>query len=116
MLVLLLALPALRADDKPQDKKPPTPQEEYRALAKEHPDAQQPYFSAMRAAKTDDERKAAAEKAPKPEQFAPKFIELAEKNPKDPVAVDALTWIITHTRGNIAKAEREKAFDLLMRD
>lgn len=111
----MLASPALRAEDKPQDKNKPSPQDQFRALVKEYSEAQQEYFKAMREAKSDADRQKALEKNPKAEKFAPRFLELAEKNPKEPVAVDALVWIANNSRGG-AKAERSKAFDLLMRD
>ena len=111
----MLASPALRAEDKPQDKDKPTPKEQYGALVKGYSDAQQAYFSAMRAAKTDDERKKAAELSPKAEKYAALFLELAEKHPKDPVAIDALVWIVTNT-GSAAKVEKGRAFEILLRD
>src|SRR5262249_40666414 len=115
LLVLVLASPALRADDKPQDKDKRSPQEQYDALMKEYSEAQQAYYKALREAKTDDERKKAAELSPKLEKLAPQFLELALKNPKDRFAVDALTWIVTNTDAT-AKAEKDKAFDTLLRD
>src|SRR5579859_6386441 len=113
MLVLLLAFPALRAEDK---DKAPTPREQYAALIKEYLQTQQAYFSAMRAAKTAEERQKAAEKSPKADKFAAKFLELAEKNAKDPVAVDAMLWIASNTRANVAKAERAKALGALFQN
>src|SRR5262249_38195594 len=77
VLVLLLALPAARADDKLKDK-PTTPQEQYKALLKEHQDAMQAFEQDIRKAKTDEERvKVIEEKYPKPEKLAAKFLELA---------------------------------------
>jgi hypothetical protein len=116
MLVLLLAFPALRAEDKPQDKdKSPSPKKQYDDLVNEYSEAQQAYFSAMREAKTPEERqKIVAEKSPKPEKFALKFLELAEKNPTDPVAVDALFWIANAAPDTTVKAERAKAFAILL--
>jgi hypothetical protein len=87
VVVLLLARPALADDDKPADKskKPDkqTPAQQYQALVEEFDVAQQvsPW----------------TEKRPQPDKFAPKFIELAEKNAKDPVALDALVWVLTNT-------------------
>jgi hypothetical protein len=118
VLVLLLALPALRADDKPKDK-PTTPEGHYKALLKEYQDAQAEYSKALREAKTAEERnKVFQEKSPKPEKFAPKFLELAEKNPKDPVAVDALVWVVANDRGGAAGKDspRSKAIAILLRD
>ncbi|HQR06449.1 MAG TPA: redoxin family protein [Gemmatales bacterium] len=69
-------------------------------------------------AKTDEE-KAAAEKKLKEVQtagmkavkmtdgpaasFAPRFLALAEKNPKDPAALDSLTWAMQTSGGSTAK-------------
>jgi hypothetical protein len=90
VLVLLLALPALADDDKPKDK-PKTPEEQYKALLQEKGD---------------------------PAKEAPKFLELAEKNPKDAVAVDALAWVLSHTPGlqGDKDSPRAKAAALLLRD
>ena len=64
------------------------------------------------AAHPDDEPTAARDKASKQykalidefeeeggaREFAPRFIELAAQNPKSPVAVDALVWVVVHVR------------------
>ena len=42
--------------------------------------------------------------------FAKQFLSLAEKNPKDPVAVDALLWIVKNVRG---RSETTRAIELL---
>jgi hypothetical protein len=39
-----------------------------------------------------------AEEVEPPREFAGKFMELAEKHPQDPIAVDALIWIVTNVR------------------
>jgi hypothetical protein len=118
LLILLLALPPAWAEDKPKDP-PQTPKEQYAALVKEYSEAQQAFFKVLQEAKTPEERaKVMAEKQPKPETYAPKFLELAEKNPKDPVAFDALTWVMSNSaRGTTAKDDaRAKAADILLRD
>jgi thiol-disulfide isomerase/thioredoxin len=117
-LALLLALPALAADDKPKDK-PTTPQEQYQALLKEQQDAMNAFSQAYQKAKTEEERnKIIEEKYPKPEKLAPKFLELAEKNPKDPVALQALTWVVTNDRGGASGKDspRAKAVAILLKD
>lgn len=43
-------------------------------------------------------------------QFAPRFFEFAEKHPKDPVAIDALGWILTKRR---TQPEATRAIELL---
>jgi hypothetical protein len=117
-LGLLALLPALRAGDKPET---PTPAQQYQALDKEFRKAMmEEYPKALAKAKTSEERqKVIQEKFPWPEQFAPRFLELAEKNPTDPAAVDALIWIVTRGRMNRdqqSKSIRSKAFQILLRD
>jgi hypothetical protein len=115
-LALLLVLPALGYQEKSKDK-PATPEQQYQALLKEQNDAMNAYRKAYQEAKTQEEKnKVFAEKYPKPEKAAPKFLELAEKNPKDPAAVDALTWVVTGTRQGGKDSLRAKAIAILLRD
>jgi hypothetical protein len=104
ILLLLPALPAAAAEDKPKDK-PDTPAEQYQALLKE-------YQNDAKDAKTPQER---MQLGPK---YAPKFLELAEKNPKDPAAADALAWVVTNTNVNSRERDerRAKALELLTRE
>src|SRR5689334_7600232 len=115
VLVLLLALPAW-GDDKPKDK-PLTPQEQYQALVKEQDDAMKAFQETLQKAKTDEERnKVFEEKYPRPDKAAPKFLELAEKNRKDPVAVDALVWVVTNDRSGGKDSPRAKALATLLKE
>jgi hypothetical protein len=101
--------------DKPKDDPPKTPAQEYQALVKEFNDAQQEYFKAATAAKTDEERqKAFQEKYPQPAKFSKRFLELAQKNAKDPVAVDALVWVVT--RVGPASEDGRTALEVLQKD
>jgi hypothetical protein len=112
VLVLVLALPALRAEDKSKDKAA-SPKDQYAALVKEFDSAQQAFYKAYSEAKTDAERqKAVQEKYPQPDKFAAKFMELAQQHPKDPVAIDALVWVATRTGGSSQKS----AMEVLARD
>jgi acyl-CoA reductase-like NAD-dependent aldehyde dehydrogenase len=116
-LILLLAGPPLQADDKPKDK-PSTPQEQYKTLVAEWQNAMKEYRQAMSKAKTQEERqKVFQEKYPQPDKFAPRFLELAEKNPKDPAGVDALIWVVEYSppRGPAGKFRKE-ALEILARD
>jgi hypothetical protein len=92
------------AQDAPKDR----PQEQqaagtltasYDSLAKEYQAAQQNFSTAYQAAKDDAERqKIVEEKYPRPEKFAGRFADFAEKNPDDPKALDALVWIVQYVR------------------
>jgi hypothetical protein len=116
VLALLLAIPAAWAEDKPKDK-PPTPAEQYKALLKEYQDAMNAYFAEVRKAQTPEERLKAYEKFPKADKLAPKLLALAEKNPKDPIALDALIWVMANGNSRRTdKGPRARAIALLSRD
>src|SRR5580704_4392150 len=90
LLVLALAVPELAAARQPKQM-PAAPAEQYQTLVKVYQDAMQSYSAALGKAKTYEERlKVFDEVYPKPEKLVPRFLELAEKNPQDPVALDAL--------------------------
>jgi hypothetical protein len=116
VLTLLLATPALGAADNPKDKSA-TPAKQYQALLKEYQDAAIAFQDAIKNAKTQEERqKIISEKDPR-WTLAPKFVDLAEKNPKDPAAVDALIWVLTNNLGSLGeKGTTAKAMAILMRD
>jgi hypothetical protein len=125
VLLLLLVLPALRAEDKPKDKpkdklpeQATTPAERLKALRQEYNTTQQTFFKEYQTAKTDEERqKLFQEKYPQPAKYAPRFLELAEKNPKDPAAVEALVWIVSNGQAMGGKDNpRAKALAILGRD
>jgi hypothetical protein len=91
--------------------KPATPSERLQALEREYEDAQQEFSRLYQEAKTDAEREKVSAKYPQPENYSGRFLVLAETNPKDPVAVDALVWIVTRGRSG---SEFDKALDLLL--
>jgi hypothetical protein len=113
----MLASSVLVAEDKSKDKTA-TPAEQYKALEKEFQDAAQVFSKAYSEAKTDEQRKkVVAEKSPW-DKFPPRFLELAERNPKDPVAVDALVWVLNSTSESVGGKDspRARAIALLLRD
>ncbi len=93
MLVLLLALPALRADDKPKDE-PKSPKAHYEALVAEFTQQQREIIAQIQKAKGEEQQKLLPKYYGLGTEFADKFIKLAENNPKDPVATDALFWVL----------------------
>ena len=109
VLVLLLAGPPLRGEDKPL-----SPRQQYEALVKESQQAEPDYFKAFEKAKTDEERqKATKEYDAKTSRIAVELLTLAEMNPKDAVAIDALSKVFA-LRGT--EREKKKAAALLLRD
>jgi hypothetical protein len=124
VLVLLLAWPALaredQAKDKPKDEnKPASPAEQYQALTGEYDNALQAFSKANKEAKNDEQRqKVFQEMYPQPRKYAPRFLELAQKYPKDPAAVAALVWVVTNDRSAPTGKDdpRAKALEILLRD
>jgi hypothetical protein len=116
LLVLALQMPAPPAAEPPKGK-PAAPAQQYQALAKEFQDALQAYSQALPKAKTYEQRlKVFDEVYPKPEKLAPRFLDLAEKSPHDPVAFDALTWIVVNcVRSPAHIPARAKAVAILAR-
>jgi hypothetical protein len=110
LLVLLLALPAPAEGDKPQDK-PKAPEEQYKALVKEYSDAMKAFQEAYRSAEGSEEEqeKVVREKYPQAARLAPRFLELAEKNPTDPVAFDALAWVVSNVSAGAAEKDSPRA-------
>jgi hypothetical protein len=120
--VLLVLAPALWAlDDTKDPKKPDTPStaqgkspaEQYRMIANECEKEQQEFFQAYQKA-TPEERKKL--RLPRLYEYLARMLELAEKHPKDPTAVDALVWAVQHGGSYTHSPEGKKVWDLLVRD
>jgi len=101
IFALLLALPAARGDEPPKgEKKPPSPKEQYEALLKEFGTKQREIITEAQKA-TGPEQRALIEKyRAVGKDFAEKFYQLAEDDPKDPVATDALFWVVQNGTGS----------------
>jgi hypothetical protein len=101
MVVVLLALPVLQADDQTKkDKKPPTPKEEYQSLVKEFGNQQQEIIKEAQKLKGSEQKKLIEKYRGLGKEFADKFYKLAEENAKDAVATDALFWIVQNGDGS----------------
>src|SRR4051794_36947402 len=107
MQALLMSLLLLAADDGPKGQ---TPRQQYEALLKEHEAATAAWHRRYdeEAAKADPTSPLWAKRYEDwPEwAFVPRFLQLAEANPKDQVGVDASLWIVGLTRsvGDQSKA------------
>src|SRR5262249_8821282 len=111
IVVLVLGVSAVAARDEAQDK-PATPAGQYQALLKEYQAASQDIFSR---AKTEEERHKMLGNVAR---FSLRFLEFAEKNPKDPVALDALVHVINleiSLENNTTHAGRGKEETSLLR-
>jgi hypothetical protein len=92
-----MLVPAVRAQEETDVKQaePPSPDQQYEKLVAEHQTAYNAFMAKYREAKTNEER---SELMPTyyalPKDFAPKFLELAEANADDEVALQACMWIV----------------------
>jgi len=118
ILALMLSLSAVAAQASGQDK-PATPAEQYKALRDEYDKA-----SSSGTPLSDAERLKFIGRAYKHRYaLAAKFLELAEKYPDDPIALDALTQAVWQVNGTPWPVElvgedaaRGRAFELIQRD
>jgi hypothetical protein len=93
LAVLLFVPPSWCLDEKKHE--PQSPRQQYEAVMKKYRQALQLYDKAKQAAKTEEDRsKVIKEKRPEPNKYAGQMLEIAEKNPNDPVAVDACLWVV----------------------
>jgi hypothetical protein len=109
VLVLLLAWPPLRGEDKPSSLR-----QQLDALVKESQQAHQDLDQAAYVAKTDEEvKKAFKEYEAKARRIAAGLLAIAEKAPKDAAAIDALSKVFD-LQG--CAQEKKKVVALLLRD
>jgi hypothetical protein len=118
LLILMMALSIVAAEGSGQDK-PATPAEQYEILRKEYDRA-----SSSGVSLTNAERLKFVGAVYKHRYaLAQKFLELAERHPNDPIALDALMQAVWQVNGTPWPLElvgeetaRAKAFELIQRD
>lgn len=108
VLAVLLGLLVARGDDKKDEKKPPSAKEQYDALLKDFGDQQRQIVAEVQKAKGPEQEKLIEQYRALGKDFAEKFYKLAEDDPKDPVATDALFWVMQNGAGS---SVAEKAAD-----
>jgi hypothetical protein len=81
-------LAATAAPDDERKENRGTPAEQYRSLLKEFQNSANGYFKAT----TDDERRAITARV---DEATSRMLDLAEKNPKEPMALEALVQVVT---------------------
>src|SRR5262245_17006697 len=87
--IVILLLGALAATGEEPAANAGTAAEQYAALAKEFHEAANAFY--LKATKDEDR----AEPIARIIKLSPRCLKLAEKNPKDPVALDALVQVVT---------------------
>ena len=89
----------------------------YRELNEDFDEAVGKFRKAIEAATSaDDKKKVVDTLQPRNDYYTPKFMALATRHPKSPVAVDALVWVITHPVAveSPRAGLRDEALDLLL--
>jgi hypothetical protein len=89
-------------------QEPQTPEEKLAAWQQDYQEQMTKFSQAARAAKTPEERAEVMKLQPRPMEFVDKFMELAQENPKTPIAAKALVWVAMNGRGTPASAEATK--------
>jgi hypothetical protein len=97
-LWIIAGMPAVGAQDDPKKveaQSKGTPKEQFQRVLDAYNEAQRDFSQAYSKAQTDEERsKIANEKYPKSDEYARRFLAIADAAPDDPAAVDALMWHI----------------------
>jgi hypothetical protein len=114
---LLLASPVLRADDKPiQEKKPLSPKEQFSTLVKDFSTEQAKILAELRKLKGEEQQKQVQKYLALGGEYAEKIYKIAEDNPKDPVAVDALFWIMQNDRSSKVRGKASEKVKAVIAD
>ncbi len=104
--ISLVVLARLAADDPANGQSDASPSERLQAITDEYNTAQQEFSQEYRKAETDEERQQILnELYPDAEEYAAKMLDLAREIAEDPVAVDALVWVISNARGGSGVGE-----------
>src|SRR5581483_234207 len=86
------------------------------ALVKEFNDARSKLVPQINKAKGEEQQKLLDEYMSYGKQYAEKFYKLAEDEPKDPVAVDALFWVVQNGSGSPVSAKATEKVTALVRE
>ena len=105
MVVLLLALPVLRADDKPKDGQKQSPKEQFDALVKDFNTQRSQMMSEIQKLKGAEQQKEVQKYLALGGEFADKIYKIAEDHPDDPAATEALFWVLQNASGSSLSAK-----------
>lgn len=108
----LVGPPAVGAADEPNKVPQPskkTPEEQVRELSDAYESAMRDYSRAYSKAATEEERTKASRMRPKADEYAARFLAIADAAPDDPAAVDALLRHVLLTKADSSKAMRRLA-------
>jgi len=118
---VLLGRTASAQEFKPKNSAPQAPisaaAKQFEALRLDYQQQLDAFQKVFDQAKTEADRdRLWRERFPPPETFYARFMTLAEKNPKDPAAVDALIWVATNSSNEPKDSKTQaRALDQLQR-
>jgi hypothetical protein len=88
-------------------------QKEYRKLTGDFERREKEFVKQYTAATTEEDKKRILENRPRTEGVSPKLLRLAQENPADPAAYDALVWVARFVQRG---PEPQKAIEILTRE
>lgn len=108
-----LPVRAALAEDPPPAAAEASAQQQFDAVKAEFDKARADVSKEMTGKPREEQQKIFEEKAPKPEEWAPRFLAIADKYPKDAAALSSLLWVAQ----NVPKPEvQAKALDRILAD
>jgi hypothetical protein len=82
-----------------------TPAEQVKVLSQQFDDVMAAFRKRYEAAASDAEQMKLVRLVPDSNGYAALFVQIAEKSPNDPAALDALLWVVRHVRGSPGKTD-----------
>ncbi|HEX5052386.1 MAG TPA: hypothetical protein VFZ65_11475 [Planctomycetota bacterium] len=110
-----LAVALLASATAPRTQDPgaaPSATDAFAAVKKDYDKAMKDFEAIYAAAKTDEERQKTFSHYPQGETFAPRIVEIVQKWPADPVAVEATNWLLPISSGQVKGLA--ELFDVLL--
>jgi hypothetical protein len=105
LLILLLALPPSWGDDTKDGKKDGSAKERYEALLKDFTTQQRETLAELRKLSGEEQQKLIQKYTGLAREYTEKFYKIAEDDPKDPAATDALFWVLQNGTGSPVHAK-----------
>src|SRR5260221_3558073 len=100
MVVVLLALPALRGDDKPKEKDNKSPKDQFQAVMTEFNAKRKDLLKSLEKAKGKERTDVIQKYMGVGKEPAEKAYKIAEDNPKDPAVADVGFFILRNGNGS----------------
>ena len=97
-LIAIMASSVIAQDKNPPKPDEPTPAQQVTAVTQEYQTAYNDFIQKYSAAAPED-RQELLQEMPQPSAYAERLMDIANKYPDDPAALDALVWVVTRAGG-----------------